>query len=65
MAESLFLEGFIGVCSVTILMKEIQNGADRKIECVHGVKDLMLLLQRLQRMSQELYTHIVMHILGI
>ena len=43
MAESLFLEGFIGVCSVTILMKEIQNGADRKIECVHGVKDLMLL----------------------
>lgn len=43
MAESLFLEGFIGACSVTILMKEIQNGADRKIECVHGVKDLMLL----------------------
>jgi len=43
MAESLFLEGFIGACSVTILMKEIQNEADRKIECVHGVKDLMLL----------------------
>lgn len=34
-------------------------------ELLTQVKDLMLLLQRLRRMSQELYTHIVMHILGI
>lgn len=34
-------------------------------ELLTQVKDLMLLLQRLRRMSQELRTHIVMHILGI
>lgn len=34
-------------------------------ELLTQAKDLMLLLQRLWRMSQELHTHIVMHVLGI
>lgn len=30
----------------------------------YTVEDLVVLLQRLWRLSQELYTHIVMHVLG-